>query len=226
MTYTEDQLLMLSGIQHFMFCPRQWALIHIEQEWDENKLTAEGQILHTNVDNPFYRQKNGNRITLRSVPIISYNIGLYGLTDAVELISTNDKAIGIIHPSYKGLWELYPVEYKRGKPKYNELDNIDAVQLTAQVICLEEMYNTHINMGAFYYGETNHRTEISITNSLRQLATECSERMHYLYDNQIIPHAEKKKCCKNCSLANKCLPGTGQKSAKDYIKRNLYEDFT
>ena len=91
MIYAEDDMLMLSGIQHFMFCPRQWALIHIEQLWEENKLTVEGHLLHTNVDNPSYRQKNGDTITLRSVAIASKKLGLYGFTDAVELIPTSDK---------------------------------------------------------------------------------------------------------------------------------------
>ena len=84
--YTEDEMLMLSGIQHYKFCPRQWALIHIELLWEDNRLTTEGNILHENVDNPFYRQKNGDVITLRSLHIASKELGLYGITDAVELI--------------------------------------------------------------------------------------------------------------------------------------------
>ena len=80
MDYSEDDMLMLSGIQHYMFCPRQWALIHIDQQWQENKLTVEGDLLHNNVDNPFYRQKNGETITLRSVSVASKKLGLYGIT--------------------------------------------------------------------------------------------------------------------------------------------------
>lgn len=100
--YTEDEMLMLSGIQHFMFCPRQWALIHIEQQWAENKLTTEGLILHKNVDNPFYRQKNGDVITLRSLHIASKELGLYGITDAVELVPTDSSEDAITHNRYKG----------------------------------------------------------------------------------------------------------------------------
>ena len=84
MYYDDDQMLMLSGIQHYMFCPRQWALIHIEQQWGENRLTAEGQLLHKNVDNPAFRQKNGDVITLRSVHIASHSLGLYGIIDAIR----------------------------------------------------------------------------------------------------------------------------------------------
>ena len=84
--YSEDNMLMLSGIQHFRFCPRQWALIHIEQQWTDNRLTIEGQILHEHVDDPYYRQKCGDRITLRAVHIASRKLGLYGISDAIELL--------------------------------------------------------------------------------------------------------------------------------------------
>ena len=108
--YTEDEMLMLSGIQHFMFCPRQWALIHMEQQWEDNRLTTEGNILHSNVDNPFYRQKNGDVITLRSLHIASNKLGLYGITDAVELIPSDTANDAITHNCYKGYWKPYPVE--------------------------------------------------------------------------------------------------------------------
>lgn len=101
MYYDDDQMLMLSGIQHYMFYPRQWALIHIEQQWGENRLTAEGQLLHQNVDNPAYRQKNGNVITLRSVHIASHTLGLYGITDAIELIPSDVPEKAITHPRYR-----------------------------------------------------------------------------------------------------------------------------
>ena len=130
--YKEDDMLMLSGIQHFLFCPRQWALIHIDQQWNENRLTTEGHLLHTNVDNPSYRQKNGDTITLRSVSIASKRLGLYGVTDAIELLPTCDGKNGIRHKLYPGIWTPYPIEYKRGKPKQTE---IDKVQLAAQAMC-------------------------------------------------------------------------------------------
>ena len=103
--YTEDEMLMLSGIQHFMFCPRQWALIQ-------------------NVDNPFYRQKNGDVITLRSLHIASKELGLYGITDAVELVPTDSSEDAITHNRYKGYWKPYPVEYKRGHHKPDERDEV------------------------------------------------------------------------------------------------------
>ena len=89
MPYTNDDMLMLSGIQHYKFCPRQWALIHLEQQWNDNMLTAEGHILHTRVDDPTYRVKYGDTITLRGMHIASSSLGLYGVADAVELIPSD-----------------------------------------------------------------------------------------------------------------------------------------
>ena len=131
MMYGDDDMLMLSGIQHYRFCPRQWALIHIEQLWDDNRLTMEGILMHKHVDDPFYRQKCGEYIALRAVNVASHELGLYGVTDVVELHPSDDAANSIKHPKYPGLWQPYPVEYKHGKPKRDE---IDEVQLAAQVM--------------------------------------------------------------------------------------------
>ena len=149
--FQEDDMLMLSGIQHYMFCPRQWALIHIEQVWADNRRTAEGTIMHKNVDNPEYRQKNGDRITLRSVSLASKELGFYGISDAIELHATDNPEIGLTHPRYPGLWAPFPIEYKRGHEK---MDKSDEVQLAAQAMCLEEQYQIKVNSGALFYGET------------------------------------------------------------------------
>lgn len=224
MIYTEDDMLMLSGIQHFMFCPRQWALIHIDQQWEENRLTMEGQLLHTHVDNPSYRQKNGETITLRSVSIASKTLGLYGVTDAVELLPATEEEGGILHKAYPGLWKPFPVEYKRGKPKRT---SIDEVQLAAQVICLEEMYDIHIEYGALYYGETRHREVISINQTLRNQTIECAKEMHRVFQTGTIPKAEKGKHCKNCSLVDICMPDMENCSkVSTYLKKHLYEETT
>lgn len=222
--YAEDDMLMLSGIQHFMFCPRQWALIHIEQSWEENRLTMEGQLLHTNVDNPSYRQKNGETITLRSVSIASKTLGLYGVTDAVELLPATEEEGGILHKAYSGLWRPFPVEYKRGKPKRT---SIDEVQLAAQVMCLEEMYDICIEYGALYYGETRHREVISINQTLRNQTIECAKEMHRVFGAGTIPKAEKGKHCKNCSLVDICMPDMDNCSkVSTYLKKYLYEETT
>ena len=218
--YTENEMLMLSGIQHFMFCPRQWALIHIEQQWQENRLTVEGNILHEIVNDPTYRQKNGDTITLRSVNIASKTLGLYGITDAVELHSTTDESNSITHERYPGLWAPYPVEYKRGKPKVDERDK---VQLAAQVMCLEEMYDIKIEEGALFYFETRQRIEVSIDDYLRQLTIKCSKQMHDYMSKGETPHAYKTKLCKSCSLIQLCNPDIFNRQPVDqYLKLNLY----
>ena len=222
--YTEDEMLMLSGIQHFMFCPRQWALIHIEQQWADNKLTAEGNILHQNVDNPFYRQKNGDMITLRSLHIASKELGLYGITDAVELVSSDSPVDSITHNRYKGFWKPYPVEYKRGRQKPDERDE---VQLAAQAMCLEEMYGINIPYGALYYNEVKHREVVAISDSLRCITRQCAEQMHDIFKSGIIPKPVKANHCRSCSLKDICLPETDNcTQVSTYLNRNLYEDIT
>lgn len=220
--FADDDMLMLSGIQHYMFCPRQWALIHIEQQWGENRLTAEGRILHENVDNPCYRQKNGNTLTLRSMHVASKQLGLYGITDAVELIPATSCDNAITHPKYKGLWCLYPVEYKRGRSKPDERDE---VQLAAQVICLEEMYGIQIPSAALYYGEMRHREIVSISDRLRNLTIRCAMEMHQIFETGRVPQPDKQKHCRNCSLKDICLPDLQDLSTvKHYLKKHLYEE--
>lgn len=220
--YTEEDMLMLSGIQHYMFCPRQWGLIHLSQEWEDNRLTVEGQLLHENVDNPFYRQKNGDRITLRSVQIASHKLGLYGIADAIELLPADSANNAITHNKYPGFWYPYPIEYKRG---HHKPDECDEVQLTAQVICLEEMYGIHIEYGAMFYGETRRREIIHINEQLRKLTFECASAMHYYWNRQNLAKARKTARCKKCSLIDICLPHLEQQSnVSDYLKRYLYEE--
>lgn len=220
--YEEDQMLILSGIQHYMYCPRQWALIHIEQQWGENRLTAEGHQLHQNVDNPAYRQKNGETITLRSVHIASHTLGLFGVTDAVELLPSESSIDSITHPRYPGFWKPYPVEYKRGHRKPDERDE---VQLAAQVICLEEMYGIHIPEAALFYHETRHRETVRIDEHLRQLTYELSEAMHRTFERGITPKAEERRGCRNCSLFDICAPDLTKKtSVAYYLKKTLDEE--
>ena len=222
MMYDDDQMLMLSGIQHYMYCPRQWALIHIEQQWDENRLTAEGRLLHQNVDNPAYRQKNGDVITLRSVHIASHSLGLYGITDAIELLPSKESTDAITHPRYSGFFKPYPIEYKRGHRKPDERDE---VQLAAQVICLEEMYGIHIPEAALFYHETRHREVVAIDEHLRQLTYELSEAMHKTFERGFTPKAEERRGCRSCSLIDICVPELTKKtSVAYYLKKSLDEE--
>ena len=222
--YAEDDMLMLSGIQHFAFCPRQWALIHIDQQWSDNRLTVEGEIMHKHVDDPFYRQKMGSVICLRTVCIASKELGLYGYTDVVELQPSDSPVNSITHPKYPGYWLPYPVEYKHGKPKR---DNIDAVQLCAQAMCLEEQYSIHIPEGALFYGEIRRREVITFDDELRSEVRTLTDEMHKVFNSQKIPYAEKKSYCRSCSLKDTCMPETASATlASNYLKNNLYEEIT
>ena len=217
--YHEDDMLILSGIQHYRFCPRQWALIHIYQQWEDNRLTIEGQILHTHVDDPFYRQKCGDFICLRSVHIASRQLGLYGIADVVELQPTDDPSNCISHPDYSGNWLPVPVEYKRGKPKRNE---IDEVQLMAQAMCLEEMYDIQLTKGFFYYAEIRHRVEVVFSDQLRKIVRKVADSMHELFKDGKIPEANHVKHCEQCSIKNLCLPEVSEcMKVSNYLKTNL-----
>lgn len=219
--YTDEEMLMLSGIQHFMFCPRQWALIHIEQLWSENALTAEGHILHENVDNPKYRRLNNGTLTLRGINLVSRELGLSGTADAIECTPAQTDDNGVALPGYRGKWLVMPVEYKRGKVKPTEMDE---VQLTAQVMCLEEMFSISISRGALFYFQERHRHYIDISDELRKLTRYLASEMHVLLENGMTPPPEKKAHCRNCSLIDHCMPGMETlRKASNYLKSNLYE---
>lgn len=215
-------MLMLSGIQHFAFCPRQWALVHIEQQWEENHLTIEGRWLHRNVDNPLATERNKNVVYLRSVALISHNLGLYGIADVLELSSSDSALNTITIPKYPGRWTVVPVEYKHGKPKRDE---IDEVQLCAQAMCIEEMFNIQITQGFFYYGATRQRTEVHFTDKLRSLVTMYAHDMHNVFIAGVTPQAEYKPCCKSCSLNEKCFVTPMKKATNvNYYLRQLNEE--
>lgn len=211
--YNEDDLLPLSGIQHFAFCERQWALIHVESQWVENLRTAEGRLLHQRVDDPYFTESRGDVKTVRSVPLLSKALGLYGVADVIELHLNADDASGMRYNI---------VEYKRGKPKP---DDRDEVQLCAQAICLEEMLAITLDYGYMYYGETKHRHQVDFDDTLRERVKILAEKMHLLYAHGITPPAIKGKRCKNCSMEDICLPKLGRsgKKAEMYMAGLLEE---
>lgn len=221
--YSEEELLALSGIQHMAFCPRQWALIHIECQWAENVRTIEGKLMHEKADNPFIQESRGNVIVTRSIPLASYEIGLYGIADVVEFKKSNSPAKGITIKDLDGVWIPHPVEYKRGKPKPDERD---IVQLCAQAICLEEMYKIKIESGSLYYGETRHHEQIGFDDNIRGHVKKLSEKMHHLFAEGITPSANYTKRCKQCSMMELCMPKLAKRkiSAKQYLQKVLHED--
>jgi CRISPR-associated exonuclease Cas4 len=218
--YQDDELLMLSGIQHIAFCERQWALIHIEQQWGENVLTVEGHHLHERADDPFESESRGNTLIMRSVQLVSRNLGLYGRADVVELNRTDDTANTIEIKEKSGKWKIVPVEYKRGKPKPDECDE---VQLCAQALCLEEMHQISIDKGYLYYGQTRHRHQVLFDVGLRGKTIQFTLRMHELYNAGKTPLAEYKSYCRSCSLIDICMPKTTGKniSVNQYLSEIL-----
>jgi len=220
--YAEEDLLMLSGIQHIAFCERQYALAYIEMQWVENHLTLEGHHLHERVDDAALSGRNKGLVELRALPLLSYSLGIYGIADVVELIPSDSSINTIHHPQYEGLWKPVPVEYKRGKPKPDERDE---VQLCAQAICLEEMYSVDIVLGFLYYGETRHRHEVLFSSALREKVINYAQRMHFLFDNKLTPEPIYLPHCKACSLFNICLPQPLAKhnSVRKYIDNHLNE---
>lgn len=218
--YTQDDLLPLSGIQHFLFCRRQWALIHVERQWKENALTAEGRIMHKRVDDPFFAETRNGVVTARSVPVASYRLGLSGICDVVEFTSSSD---GVKLPNRDGFYLPSPIEYKRGKEKH---DRSDETQLCAQAMCLEEMLSTNISRGFLYYGQIRHRVEVELTPELRTLVQDMSAEMHNYFSRGYTPKVKTHKGCRSCSLADVCLPVLQEKviAASKYIRHQIEMD--
>lgn len=216
--YSDDDLLLLSGIQHFAFCHRQWALIHIEQQWEENILTFGGRELHERVDDPFSTETRGTMLVTRSLPIVSYKLGLYGVADVVEFCRSED---GIQLKDRPGRWQPYPIEYKYGAPKP---DDLDIVQLCAQGMCLEEMLQISINGGDMFYGRIRRRQRVDFDEDLRQRVKELTLEMHQLFNEGVTPLPEQTKACKSCSLVEICLPHISKRrSIHRYIDDALRE---
>ncbi len=218
MDYNEEDFLSLSGIQHFEFCRRQWALIHIEQQWQENLRTVEGEILHEKAHDNLLKEKRGDLIISRGMAVFSKSLGINGVCDVVEF--QKDKE-GVPIFGREGLYKPIPIEYKRGKPKE---DDIDILQLTAQAMCLEEMLNCEINVGYMFYGETNHRIKVEFIDELKKRVMEICKEMHKIYERQCTPKVKPSKKCNACSLKNICMPKLCKNlSVKDYIERSLEE---
>lgn len=213
--YSEHEMLQLSGIQHYVFCPRQWALMTIEQVWSDNGLTAEGTWLHKNVDDPFARETSGSSvITLRGIRLASFRLGLSGIADAVEIIPFEDAPASKKQILKSKRYEARPVEYKRGKPK---LSDCDRIQVACQAMILEEMLGIVINQGAVFYWEVRHREYFDISEEMRNMVIAIAGQMHSMVKTQLLPPAVKKKHCRSCSLVDYCLPSLEGKSAAKYL---------
>lgn len=181
--FTDESLLPLSGLQHFAFCKRQWALIHIERQWEESVRTVEGRHLHEKVHSGIQSEVVGEVVFSRSVPLVSYTLGLYGVADVVEYHKAPDGS-GVRLEGRDGFWRPHPVEYKRGRPKK---DDRDVVQLCAQAMCLEEMLNTEIPDGSFFYGQTRRRQVVKFSSALRRRVSFLAREMHDMFVRGVTP---------------------------------------
>lgn len=213
-----DNYLLISGIQHFIFCRRQWALIHIEQLWGENYFTIDGQIKHDKVDNSNSHELKKDIRIIRSMPIASQMLKIQGKCDVVELKPDED---GFYFSKYDKKYKVYPIEYKRGKPK---TDESDILQLLAQAMCLEEMLGLRIDEGACFYFETRRRQPVIFTEDLRNRLTSIIDEMNNYYNRKYTPKVKKGKKCMACSLKDQCLPELdGTISVSEYMERRLSE---
>ncbi len=203
--FTDDDLLPISALQHFAFCERQCALIHIEAQWTENVLTAEGRVLHDRADEPTVETRRDIRIA-RALRIRSLRLGISGIADVVEFHRTATQ------------WHPFPVEYKRGRPKP---DHCDWIQLCAQALCLEEMLGVTITSGAMFYGQPRRRQEVEFDAALRAETENLCVRLHELIDRSVTPEALYDKRCDNCSLLAQCLPKAGRRDVGQYVREQL-----
>lgn len=217
--YLEDDYLMISGIQHFVYCRRQWALVHVEDKWIENYFTADGRVIHNRVHQQGIQDIRNGVLTIRGLNVSSAKYGISGTCDAVEFLPVND---GITLHGRDGLWKPLPVEYKRGKSKIN---NCDRLQVTAQAVCLEEMFSCVIDYGFIFYKETRRREKVEITAEMRDELTKALEEMHSYYRRGYTPRVKPSKKCEKCSLSSECMPSLlrSEENVDAYIRRHMEE---
>jgi len=202
----DNDFLAISALQHYAYCPRQFALIHVEQAWEENRFTAEGNLLHERVDTGVAETRKNIRYE-RSVLLRSERYGLTGKMDLLEIIDDDP-------PKY------FPVEYKRGKPK---IEDWDRIQLCAQALCLEEMRDIDVNEGAIWYWEVRRREPITIDDALREITVRVIEgARQVLMSGKTPPPTDNKKRCRACSLKELCGPDTFR---NDHSARYIEEMF-
>jgi CRISPR-associated exonuclease Cas4 len=216
---TDESLVMISALQHYLFCPRQCALIHVEGVWSENYLTAAGRVMHERVDGKVRETRRDIHLAT-SLRLVSNRLGVMGVADMVEfhkLDAPKDvegRIIGAVLPGRKGFWRPFPVEYKRGAPKSHQADE---VQLCAQAMCLEEMLGVSVKEGALYYGEMRRRTAVAFDDVLRKLTEDTARGVHELLSSHKTPEACWTKGCRACSLLDVCRPEDF--SARDSVRK-------
>ncbi len=223
MMFVEEDLLPLSGLQHMMFCERRWALVQIENVWEDNRFTAEGSVLHEKAHSGGMESRPGALIR-RTVALRSFRMGLSGQADIVEFLPAKTGQSGLALLGRRGLWQPYPIEYKRSKDKADS--QAYRVQLCAQALCLEEMLGVEISEGAVFDGTAKRRHVVSFTPELREAVAAAAREMHRLFAAGMTPPPHFKKACFSCSLKDRCLPESIEQtgSVLAYYRQFLAED--
>ena len=208
----DEVFFLISGLQHLVFCERQWALIHIEQLWAENIFTVEGKRIHERVEEG-ETDRRTDVITTRSLKIRSLSLRLTGIADVVEFHDSKKNRNSKPIP--------FPVEYKHGRERP---DIADEVQLCAQALCLEEMLQTDVPRGAIFYGQPRRRMPVEFTPELRTTVKKLCERVRELIKSGVTPPPKYSKHCSNCSLVDECVPQIVEKRhAALYVEKLLIE---
>ncbi|KGE72165.1 CRISPR-associated protein Cas4 [Spirochaeta lutea] len=212
--FDESDLIPVSALQHTLFCERQYALIHIEQAWAENRYTIEGNILHERVDVVHHESRRGFRVEY-GLALRSLRYGLIGKADMVEFMKNG-------RDKYES---ISPVEFKRGRKK---ADNYDLVQLCAQALCLEEMFGTPVTEGQIYYLQEHRRTTIPLDDVLREQTFETIQRTRTIFTSKVTPRANyDSKKCDRCSLFDICMPKAlagNRKPVSRYLENQIHQN--
>ena len=220
---SDESPVMLSSLQHYLFCPRQCALIHVEGVWCENFLTAAGRQLHERVDRRGGETRKDVHLAT-ALRLTSQRLGLTGVADMVEFhrqetpLDESGQTVAVRLSGRNGYWRPFPVEYKRGAPKSHRADE---VQLCAQALCLEEMLEVTIAAGALFYGETKRRTEVAFDSELRTLTEDVAANVHALMRTDLRPPPRPGEWCKACSIVEECSPKLSCRSARLWLKKEI-----
>lgn len=205
----------MSGIQHFCFCPRQWALIHIERQWSENWRTTAGELMHERVHDESVKESRSGKFVLRGLRVSSSTLQLAGVCDVVEFYSDED---GFEIPYHSGRWIVVPVEYKRGRER---VDDADRCQLCAQALALEEMLSVSIGFGFIFHGETKRREKVDLGDGIRMRTQNLANEMISLFRKNETPSPSFEAHCRSCSLFDFCLPNGNRRRTDDYVAEML-----
>ena len=214
----EDEYLLMSGLQHFVFCRRQWALIHLEQQWSENLRTAEGRLEHARCHDTTQTERRGSLLITRGMRVVSHRLRMTGACDVVEFRADSE---GIPLQNTEGRWQPTPVEYKHGREKETDADR---VQLCAQAMALEEMLVCEIPEGVLFYEETRRRERVALTPELRQTTLALADEMNRYFARGYTPKVKPGKHCNACSLKALCLPVLCRRADPNaYLREHLEE---